>query len=409
MIRKFIYNRLKHRHFWRTLGFSELTELYISNLFRGTAIGLIGLFAPVFMLRLGYSLIAIFSMMAWYFSFRFIISDLLAGHSVARIGPKHSLLIGYGLLMLSSGLFITLPDFNWPIWMIGSVWGAAASFFFIPFNVGFSKIKHTIHGGKELSYAQIMERIGAICGPLLGGIIATLWDPKFIFLAAGGLLLLGAIPLLSSPEAVRIRQKLQFKGLNTQELKYDYLSFSALGIENTVCLVIWPLFFGLFVVNDQSVYAKLGLLTTLAMFLTIASLKSFGQLIDRRQGFALMRYSALINAFLHLIRPLATNIFAAFSVQLANESVTSGYRLPYFKAMYDAADQHPGYRIAYLTSMEMVASNIKAAFWWIMTILASALTARSLTSTGFLIAAVASVLILHERFKSFDNEIYQKA
>lgn len=83
---------------------------------------------------------------AWYFTFRGLLWDTLSSYTTARIGPKHTMLIGYALLISSTALFLTLPAVAWPIWLLGGVWGASSSFFLIPFNVDFSKVKHSDHG-----------------------------------------------------------------------------------------------------------------------------------------------------------------------------------------------------------------------------------------------------------------------
>ena len=60
MIQKTITKLLKHRHFWRDVGFDELSELYACMLLRSLATGLIGLFVPVYLYKNGYSLQSIF-------------------------------------------------------------------------------------------------------------------------------------------------------------------------------------------------------------------------------------------------------------------------------------------------------------------------------------------------------------
>ncbi len=403
MLKKIIYQVLRHRHFWREAGFDELSELYVSTMFRSLSISLTGLFVPVYMHQLGYGLSSIFMLAAWYFTFRAMVLDLSAGYTVARIGPKHTMLIGYALLIVSTGLFLTLPSHAWPIWFLGGVWGASASFFFIPFHVGFSKVKHTRHGGKELGFMNMMEKIGSALGPIIGGLVATFFGAQYIFLVAAGFLLLGLVPLFRTAEAVKINQQLDFGSFNVQDRGRDFLSVMAITVENTLSLYLWPLFLGVFVLTGAAIYAKLGAISSASIVVSILSATTIGRLIDQKRGRQLLRTSATINAAVHLIRPFVISLPFALGVNLANEAVTPGYRMPYYKGLYDAADDLPGQRIVYLTSMGIMGGIAAATMWWFLTILTLLMSDRRVITVGFMIAACASLLIIEERFRALNQ------
>lgn len=408
MLKKVIYRLLRQRHFWRDVNFDELSELYINTLFRGLALSITGLFVPVYLLQLHYAITPILEVVAWYFTLRGLGLDILSAYTVARFGPKHTMTIGYGLLILSTLSFLTLPHYHWPILLLGGLWGASASFFFVPFNVGFSKVKHRRHGGKEIGYVNIMDKIGQGIGPLIGGIFATIFGGQYVFVVGVVFLVMGIIPLFRTAEPVKIKQHLDFRGLDVTHLKRDVLSFAAMGVENNICLFLWPLFLGLFVITDKTIYAKLGILTFVSLLLGIFASHFIGRLIDRQKGRKLLRYAAATNSLLHLTRPFVTSYPAAIGVNLVNETITPGYRMSYFKAYYDAADDHPGHRIVYVSSMEAIASISKATMWWLLILLSTLLSARSVTTLGFMMGAAASWVIMLERYKSLDARAYNK-
>src|SRR4051812_26373657 len=119
MIKKVVKRVIIPRHSWRTAGFNELSELYVSIMFRGLAISLTGLFVPLYMLQLHYVATDIIMVVAWYFTFRTVFVDLLSGYTVARFGPKHTLIIGNLLLIASTALFLSLSVYAWPLWLLG--------------------------------------------------------------------------------------------------------------------------------------------------------------------------------------------------------------------------------------------------------------------------------------------------
>lgn len=399
MLRKLVHRILKPRHYWRTISFNELSEIYISMMLRSLALSITGIFVPVFLFRLHYSVMTICMLYGWYFTFR-ILGDIMAGHTVARIGPKHAMAISYILQVASAATFLSLQTIHWPIWLLGGLFGMSNSFFFIAFHVDFSKIKHSDHGGKEIGYVNIMEKVGAALGPLVGGIVASLFGARYTFAVAIGLVLLAIVPLMQTPEPTRIRQHLDFRGLSVRKIKWDILSYAFLGIENTLCLVLWPLYLSIFVLFDSSVYVRLGLLTTASVVTCIVAAQAIGRLIDKRRGRRLLRYGAISNGLLYLIRPFVSTYFMAFGIGAANEVITAAYRMPYTKGFYDAADDKPGHRIAYIVSVEAFSSIVKAMVWWFIAILASGFDSRITITAGFAIAAIASCLVTTEHFKA---------
>lgn len=380
-------------------GFDELTELYVNALFRGIALSMTGLFIPVYLLQLGYDFTAILMVVAVYFTLRGFLLDIVAGFTVAKIGPKRTMLIGYGLLICSTMSFLLLETMHWPIWLLGGLWGASSSFFFVPFNVGFSKVKHSKHGGRELGYLNVMDRIGHFIGPLISAAVATAFGGKYIFLAAGVMLLIGAVALLQTAEPTKLNQKLDFNGLDISLLKREIVAFSGVGVQNGLHLYLWPLYLGLFILGSSTVYAELGALASISVMGGAVAAYGFGKVIDQGNGRKLLRISASMNALLHVTRIFVGSYPAAIGVNMASEFTAEGYRMAFFKGYYDSADEHPGYRIVYLTSMEVTGCIVRAAIWWLLVLLSMVLAVRTVTSIGFMFAATASLLVLVERFK----------
>lgn len=402
MLNKIVHTIWKPKHPWRQMQFDELSELYISMLFRGLAISMTGLFVPIYMIKLGYSAGSFFYVVACYFTARFFIFDIAAAYTVARIGPKHSMLIGYILLACNTSMFLTIETINWPLWLLGVVWGGSMSYFIIPFHVDFSKVKHSIHGGKELSYVQIMEKAGAALGPVIGGLIATYLGAQYLFLLATLMIVFGIIPLFATREPTKVRQHISLYGLPFRRLKRDYFSVAAYGIENTLSISLWPVFIALFVFVDSTVYTKVGFLSTVAIISGILAAYAIGKTIDNKKGRALLRVSAITNSLIHLIRPFITTFSGAFMVTVSNDVVTTGYRMPYQKGWYDAADDLPGYRIAYIASVEWFSSLFKGLAWWFLLLITAFFSDYTVVCIGFFIASIASLLIMTERFKALN-------
>jgi MFS family permease len=402
MIRKLAHRLLEPRHFWRTIGADELVELYISNMLRSLSISLLMVFVPFYLYQHDYSIPAIFCMYGVFFATK-IVCDVLAGFMVARFGPKHTMILSCCLQIASAALFLSVPNFHWAVWVLGIPWGASASFFFIAYHVAFSKIKHTAHSGKEIGYMTIMERIGTIIGPVTGGIVGTLFGSQFIFMVATAALFASLWPLFQSKEPVIAHQKLNFRDFPLHKVKHDLIAYAGVGVENTLCINLWPLYVSLFALTG-GVYAKLGALSSAAVVASIGSAYVVGRLIDVKNARLTLQVAAILNAAVYFVRPFVTSLVPAFIVNLANESITTGYRMPFFKGVYAAADDLPGFRIVYIVSLEAMSSIAKCTAWFMLALGAQIMSVRTILIVGFMVAAIASIALMTEKFKALNPQ-----
>lgn len=392
---------LQKNHFWRTVGFDELSELYISNLLRVVALAIFVVFVPYYLYQEGYSPAAIFTLFGIFLVAR-IITDFCAGYFVARFGPKHAMIVSCILQIINVVLLLTVPTFHWSIFVLAIPWGMSNSFFFIAYHVMFSKIKHTPKAGAELGHMMTYEKVGGLLGPLLGGLLGSFFGPEYIFLIASLLFFGSLLPLFLTSEPVQTRQKLDFKSLPVDKIKNDLMAYSFMGVENTLCLNIWPFYVAVFALSG-AVYAQLGALSALGVLSAIVAAKVIGHLADTDMARPMLRISAVLNALSYLVRPFATSLGGVLAVNVANEAITTGYRMPFVKGMYAAADDLPGYRIVYITVMEAFSSTAKATAWFILALLATVLSLKAVLIVGFMIAGLASIGILKERFAVYNR------
>lgn len=402
MIKKAVHRFLKKSHFWRDTGFDELSELYVSNMLRSIALTIFLVFVPFYLYQQDYSPVAILALFGCFFVTR-AVADLAAGFFVARFGPKHTVLLSNVMQIISAGLLLTVPQYRWNIVLLAIPWGIAQSFFFISYHVSFSKIKHTSKAGRELGYMQTFEKIGYLVGPLIGGVVGSVFGPEYIFITATVLLAASLWPLFLTSEPTKVHQKIDFKTLPVNKIKRDLFANACLGVENTLCINAWSFYVAVFLLSG-AVYAQLGSLSALGVLAAILSAKLIGKLADTSLARQVLRTSVYVNALIHLVRPFISGIGGVLAVNIANEAVTSGYRMPFMKGLYAAADDLPGYRIVYISSMESSGSIVKATVWFVLAILATVVSLQSVLIIAFLIAAVASLGITKERFAVYNQK-----
>lgn len=387
---------LKRRHFWRTVGFDELSEIYASQLLRSLSASLVGIFVPIYLYKIGYSVTAISMMFLVWFLVRPLWAYVSA-RIIGRYGPKHAIAISVMLQILYLSLVLTVQAMYWPLWLIGVVGSLSYGLYLMAFEVDFSKIKHSQHGGKELSYLQMFERLGAVLGPVIGGLVATFIDPRFTIGLAILTLCGSLVPIFMSAEPVRQNQVILLKGFPWKRHTRDMSVQAAFTIENIVSITIWPLFLGIFVLQNNT-YAALGLLAAIATAVALVAIYSIGKLIDDDEGRMLLNVGAVSNAILHLFRPFVGAPVQALAVSLANEPLTSMYRMPFLKGLYDAADSVPGYRIVYFMILEISSAIACFAFWAVLAFASARFGDEIALKSTFIIGAIASLLITRQKF-----------
>lgn len=397
MIQKLIDRLLKKRHFWRNVGFDELSELYASEFLRSLAMSVVGIFVPIYLYSLGYSLASIFLMQIIFTVFRPLFS-FFAAKSIARIGPKHTMAIGTFAQIVYLLILVSIEQTNVSILLLGAVSSFAYAMYGLALEVDFSKVKHTEHGGKELSFITICERIGSSLGPLVGGLVASFINPKATIIIALLIMAGSLIPIFMSAEPIKAKQHITLKGFPWRQHKRDYLSGFFFGVENVVSVMVWPLFVALAVFSTNT-YASVGLLVSLSTASALMAFYLIGKLIDDKKGGLLLKFGAISNAIVHCIRPFVTAPLQALTIGVINEPMTASYRMPYIKGYYDASDSVPGYRIVYIVVFDIVRMIGLFVFWTIAYILARLITDDILVlQILFIFGAIASLGVLFQRF-----------
>lgn len=399
MVKAFIKRFIVRRHFWRSIGFNELSEIYAIQMLRTLAVSIVGIFTPVYLFKSGYSIPEILLGFVTVLFVARTIADIASAYMVARIGPKHSLALSVCVQITSLAMLVTLQTLNWPLWLVALVTGAGNSLYYVAFHVDFSKIKHTEHAGKEIGSMWIFDRSGAILGPLIGGLLANFFDPRYAIFASIGVLLVSLYPLFASAETVRLRQKISFRGLPWRRQAPNYVAMSAFELDNVASLIMWPLFLGVAIFTTDT-YAKLGLIAALSTSIALSASWVIGRLVDRRSGPSLYQYSVLANAALHVGRSFVGSFGGVVALNIANDPVTVAFRMPFTKGYYDEADSIEGYRIAYISSMQAVGSAAKALYAVVLGVAMFYGDDIRILHAQFILVGALTLYMLSQRFRA---------
>jgi len=401
MLQQLIHRFLHRRHFWRHASFSEVAELYASRTMRIFALRLISVFTSVYLYQEGYSLIFLALFWGGFYLLK-VPFALPAAKIAARYGPKHGTLISN---IVSAVAMILLPFVSnneyaiYPLigWLILQAFSGVLND--LCYLIDFSKVKHSEHAGKEIGYMNIVEKLASAVSPLLGGALAFVAGPESVMVLSAIFFLLSAVPLLQTPEQTKTHHRLNFRGFPWRATWRTFVAESSVGFDVFATGNVWTLFLAVIIFDGFSdvVYAQIGAVMSVTVFIGFIASYMYGRIIDSRKGGELMKASVLANSGLHALRPFVATPVGVVLTNIINEAATTGYAMPFMRGMFDTADIS-GRRIEYLFIIEMVV-NFGAA-------LAAVTFATALWIAGdtagfnafFFATAIATLVIAVPRF-----------
>jgi len=319
-----------------------------------------------------------------------IFCDIISALTVARIGPKHTIALSTLANIIFLLLLLTLKDLHWPLMFVAFVGSLTNSLFFIAFHTDFSKIKHPLHGGKELGYLTIIEKIGGILGPLIGGIIATVFSPSYTIVIAIILFIVSLVPLFMTNEPVKTHQHITIKGFVWRPHVREFISYTCLNAENVISILLWNFYLSVAIFTKDP-YAKIGAITAVSTALSLLTVKLVGARVDNKSDRKLLSAGVYANSAIHLLRVFVTSPLGALGINVLNDPITVTYRMPFVKQFYDLSDDVPGYRIVYIAANEMISAVVKACIWGGLYIASAHVTEISAMKGAFVVGALLSL------------------
>ncbi len=357
MLERIISRIFRGRHYWRSVSFDEVAELYASRLITIFAANTVNLFAAVYLYELGYSLLFIALFYAVWYAVKVPFSYVAAKYT-AYFGPKHGILAANLLRIPSLIAFACVPvagdNALLAIALFGFFQQISVALYDLSYMIDFSKVKHSEHAGKEIGIMQQVEKVARVLSPLAGGLVASVWSPQATIILASLLFIVAAMPLFRTVEPTLTRTKLRFEGFPWRLAAPSVLAESVVGFDFVASGLAWTLFITVTIFSGlgSSLYAALGGLASLGVFVSIVAAWTFGRLIDRHHGDVLMVLGTVFNAVLHLFRPFITTPAGVMTSNIVNESATSAYAMPFTRVMFDVADTS-GFRTTYFMFVEM--------------------------------------------------------
>lgn len=402
MVEKIIKKVLRKRHYWRTVEFDELAELYASQLLRTVALSLVSVFVSIYMYQDGYSLAFIAGFLATQYFAR-VLFAVPSAHIIGKIGPKHATMMSNILYVPAMLSLVNLAEYGIYALTVSLVFQSiSSSLYNIAFHVEFSKMRHSAHAGKEIGYMIILGKVAKTVSPIIGGFIAFIFGPQTTVFAAAILFACAALPLLRTREPVRTNQKITFQGIKWNKIERCLMGEFGVGWDYANAGIVWSMFVAItiFGTTNDSVYAKIGLISGLSIIAAIISARIYGLIIDKKHGNQLLHLGVYGTSLINLARSFITTPIGVVYTNIANEATTTAYDMPFMKGMFDLADDLPGHRIAYMACLDMAIAGGAALCLLALSLLCIAYPEATAMKMIFVLSACIVLLITSHDFRA---------
>jgi len=368
-----------------------LPSLAMNRILGGAATGIVGIFFPIFLYE--FFDLSIMMVIGWFAaSYLSRIPILIwAAKIFSKTGLTASMFIGSVWWIITMLIFFTLdavPTF-FPYLLLavsGVTISLISAFYWTPFHVDFAQFSTKGHRGRQIGIFYAIQRLVGVVAPMIGGALIAWVSYSASFLAAVALVILSMIPLAFLPRS-EVEYEFgfweTFQKLFNKRFRFLTLSMIALGAENIVGVVIWPIFlFQIF----RGEYLEVGAFAAVIVVISLALQLGLGKILDKSSQKKWLHWGVDLYALGWFMKAFVDTVAGVFAVSTFHSLGSIMMRTPLDVMTYEkAADS--GHYIDEYTTIREIALNIGRV---LMLVLLIGVTAHVSIPASFIVAAAAS-------------------
>lgn len=320
-----------------TFNLSEMKLFYTAVFLMTLAEGMIAIFVPVYLFKLNYS---ISSIIFFYFliSLCFLMFSISGARITSKIGVKHSILLSTFLIIIFYLSLNAIANHAWLFFITPLLMALHMIFYNYGYHLNFFINSNMVKRGEQVSRLGIIHTLGAAVGPLIAGVIITVFSFSWLFLMASVLLIFGAGCLLITHEKyepIKIDFKKSFKYFLGKGNGKNLLSFSGYAIESIINRIIWPIYLIMIILT----YDTMGLIVTLSLIISILVFYFIGKMTDRYDRRKLIWLGTFLYLIAWLGRLMANSVIKIFAVDTYKNIAEKILLVPWETIAYDLASK----------------------------------------------------------------------
>lgn len=304
--------------------------------FNNLAMGIIGIFVPIYLLDLGYSFTYVMIFLAVHHS-TLLAATFMSVFISNKIGLVKVLQIRFLFLFAYIFALYSLPEMPALLFWIAILGGIEAAFYWEPLNIFFIRNTEENKMGAALSALSVVGKIVGIITPLIGAFVAVQYGFSALFIVAAMLFVIPIIPILplSSEKTNFIFTWARAKEIYIQNKHYLIPEI----IDNLAedAMVLWMIFIYMKLVS----VLEIGILGTVISLTGILFVVTIGKLSDEWDTLKLLRIGAFLVTvswiFGFFVAEYAVNNILFYVVTIVMAFVMKVFLVPYGSFLYNRA------------------------------------------------------------------------
>lgn len=258
-----------HHHFILNKSLHDpMSKIYVFHALMTFVRSLIGIFVPVYLYSIGYSLVEIILYTIGH-SLVYLIMIPIAVKLIKKFGFKLSLLVAlpfyYTQLIFLN--FAANPFFFHAAWLF---FGIYMSIFWPVFHSEVAVNGSNKQRNSQIGTLQIIAIIFASIAPLIGGFILEFTSYWYLLIFSSILLIIGSLPLILAKD-IRLKNfnfdySDYFSLIKTNKFQSSKKAFACEGVDSLLNLKVWPIL--VFILLSMN-FLKFGMLLTIVSIISV--------------------------------------------------------------------------------------------------------------------------------------------
>ncbi len=321
----------------------EMSELFVSMAVKNFALGLVGVFTPIFLyLYFDYSVVKVLLFVLAQYLAHAALSPV-AGKLTGRLGVKKMIAFSLPFFGLYYIFLNLAQDYGMQFIYLALVAKIIYVTVFWPArHIDFAFFSSETKKGKQISLANIIISLSRTAAPLVGGMVIVNFGYNVLFAIASILFMLSSIPLLMSRD---LKEEYKFNWLTglkdafynikhkNKHSKGDFLAFFAGGMEGVFAAFVLPIFF--FIVLED--YELIGGVTTLSLVLVVVFSYLFGTFSDKKGETNIIHYTTKLHSLSYILIGFIYNPLSYIFLSTYNKIVEAAAMIPFTSLFYRRA------------------------------------------------------------------------
>ena len=316
----------------------RMSKLYMFQASMAFIKSLIGVFVPVYLYTLNYSIAEI---LVYYLaiSFVFLATIPLSVKIINKFGFKYTLLISifvYFFHILSLN-YLPNPIFYNIGWL---TFGFYLSLFWPAFHSEIAVNGSSKHRGSQVGTLQSITIMFTVFAPLIGGFVLQYLGYFNLLIFASFFVVVGVIPLLLTRDIklkhYEFKHSDYIKFIKNDKNKKAKIAFKSEGLETALTLQLWPLILFMLVSGSFLILGSILSFVSLVSVVIIILIKPYFDRKSKSKILILIAKFLSLNWFFRVIIIFFTSIFLYF-IETFGKLLNSLYNLTFTSMFYNNA------------------------------------------------------------------------